>query len=223
PIPERVRQTIQTLHYSRRTEKAYVYWVRRYLLFHKPREASAMGADEIRAFLSHIAVNEQVTASTQNQALCALVFLYDRVLGAELAPIGEVERAKVPKRLPVVLTRDEVRAVLGALDGVPRLVCRLLYGGGLRLIECLSLHARLLRAEQSIRRLHVRESVGAGHACVDLARRPMANSGVPLELRCVAKIACATERAAEQPDEADPRRRVGARPLIRVFDGLEGG
>src|SRR5262249_21241013 len=142
PMPERVRDALRTLHYSRRTEKAYVYWVRRYLLYHRPREAAAMGADEIRAFLSHIAVNERVTASTQNQALCALVFLYNRVLGAELEAIGEIERARVPKRLPVVLTRDEVRAVLGALDGVPRLVCRMLYGGGLRLVECLSLRVK---------------------------------------------------------------------------------
>ena len=99
-----LRQAIQTLHYSRRTERAYAYWVKRFLA-HYRRDAASMGADEIKGFLSHLAVKERVTASTQNQALCALVFLYRRVLGLDLESLEGVERAKAPKRLPVVLTR----------------------------------------------------------------------------------------------------------------------
>jgi len=137
----RVRQQIKTLHYSRRTEKAYVYWIRRFVL-HFRRSPLEMGAAEIRTFLSHLAVGGHVSASTQNQALCALVFLYGRVLGLDLEPLDDIERAKAPKRLPVVLTRAEVSRLLDALAGTPKLVCRLLYGAGLRLLECLSLRVK---------------------------------------------------------------------------------
>jgi integron integrase len=139
---DRVRHAIQTLHYSRRTEKAYVYWVRRFVVHHGRRHPADMGADEVRAFLSHLAVQEHVSAATQNQALNALVFLYRRVLAKDLASIQGVDRAKRPQRLPVVMTRDEIRAVLDKLTGVPQLVCRLLYGAGLRLVECLSLRVK---------------------------------------------------------------------------------
>jgi integron integrase len=153
-----LRQAIQTLHYSRRTERAYAYWVKRFLA-HYRRDASGMGADEIKAFLSHLAVNDRVSASTQNQALCALVFLYRRVLGVDLESLEGVERAKAPKRLPVVLTRGEVRSLLEKMTGVPQLVCRILYGAGLRLVECLSLRVKDLDFERN--ELTIRDGKGA--------------------------------------------------------------
>ena len=142
-----LRNSLRTLHYSRRTEKAYVFWVRRFVEHHA-RPPVDMGADEIRSFLSHLAVRQHVSASTQNQALCALVFLYGRVLAREMGTIDGIERAKSPKRLPVVLTRDEVKTVLSFMGGTPRLVSRLLYGGGFRLTECLSLRVKDLDFER---------------------------------------------------------------------------
>ncbi len=118
-----------------------------------------MGADEIRCFVSYLAVSERVSAATQNQALCALVFLYGRVLGRELEPIRRIERAKRPRRLPVVLTRLEVRSTLQAMRGVPQLVCWLLYGAGLRLLECLSLRVRDVDFERN--ELTIRNGKGA--------------------------------------------------------------
>jgi integron integrase len=156
---DRVRQAIRTLHYSRRTEKAYVYWVRRFILHYGVRHPDLMGADEIRAFLSHLAVTDRVSASTQNQALCALVFLYGRVLGKTLEPIDGIERAKLPKRLPVALTRGEVKAVLQSMSGTPQLVCWLLYGAGLRLVECLSLRVKDVDFERN--ELTIRDGKGA--------------------------------------------------------------
>jgi integron integrase len=140
---DRVRQAIRLLHYSPRTEKAYVYWTRRFVFHYGcARHPADMGGDEVRCFLSHLAVNEHVSASTQNQALCALVFLYRRVLGRDLEALDSLERAKAPRRVPVVLTRAEVRTVLDQMSGTPRLVCWLLYGTGLRLMECLSLRVK---------------------------------------------------------------------------------
>jgi integron integrase len=155
----RVRLAIRTLHYSRRTEKAYVYWVRRFIFHYGARHPDLMGADEIRSFLSHLAVTDRVSASTQNQALCALVFLYGRVLGKALEPIDGIERAKLPKRLPVVLTRGEVKAVLEKMSGTPKLVCWLLYGAGLRLVECLSLRVKDVDFERN--ELTIRDGKGA--------------------------------------------------------------
>ena len=125
---DRVRQAIGTRHYSRRTEKAYVHWIKRYNFFHGKRHPAEMGAAEVTAFLTALAVHSKVAASTQNQALSALLFLYREVLGVELPWLDDVVRAKRPLHLPVVLTRDEVRAVLQRLDGVPRLMAVLLYG-----------------------------------------------------------------------------------------------
>jgi len=152
-------QVIRTLHYSRRTERAYVYWVKRFVTHHGHRDPAGMGAGEIRSYLSHLAVNGRVSASTQNQALCALVFLYGRVLGLDLESLDGIEWAKAPKRLPVVLTRGEVRSLLDAMSGVPQLVCRLLYGGGLRLVECLSLRVKDLDFESN--ELTIRDGKGA--------------------------------------------------------------
>ena len=117
---DRVRETVRARHYSRRTEKAYVHWIRRYIFFHGKRHPAEMGAAEVTSFLTSLAVRDKVAASTQNQALSALLFLYREVLGVELPWLDDVVRAKRPQHLPVVLTRDEVRAVLQRLDGVPR-------------------------------------------------------------------------------------------------------
>lgn len=159
PILDRLRQAIRTLHYSRRTERAYAYWVKRFVSHYGGRDPADMSADEIRGFLSCLAVNDRVSASTQNQALCALLFLYGRVLARDVGLIEGIERAKTPKRLPVVLTRGEVKAVLDKMDGVPQLVCRLLYGGGLRLAECLSLRVKDIELERN--ELTVRDGKGA--------------------------------------------------------------
>src|SRR5438034_493325 len=114
---DRVRETVRARHYSRRTEKAYVHWIRRYIFFHGKRHPAEMGAAEVTSFLTSLAVRDKVAASTQNQALNALLFLYREVLGVELPWLDDVVRAKRPQHLPAVLTRDEVRAVLQRLDG----------------------------------------------------------------------------------------------------------
>jgi integron integrase len=139
---DRVREAVRTRHYSRRTEKAYVHWIKRYIFFHGKRHPAEMGAVEVGAFLSALAVQDKVAASTQNQALSALLFLYRQVLGMELPWLDDLVRAKRPVRLPVVLTRDEVRAVLERLHGTPRLMSILLYGAGLRLLECCRLRVK---------------------------------------------------------------------------------
>jgi integron integrase len=139
---DQVRAALRTRHYSRRTEEAYLGWIRRYILFHGKRHPRELGADAIGAFLAHLAVDARVAASTQNQALAALLFLYGAVLGIELPRIDDLVRARRPQRLPTVLTQAEVRRLLDALDGVHRLIASLLYGGGLRLLECLRLRAR---------------------------------------------------------------------------------
>jgi integron integrase len=139
---DRVRETLRTRHYSRRTEKAYVAWIRRYIFFHAKRHPAEMGAPEVTRFLTWLAMNRSVAASTQNQALSALLFLYREVLGQDLPWLEDLVRAKRRPYLPVVLTRDEVRAVVGRLDGVPRLMAMLMYGAGLRLLECARLRVK---------------------------------------------------------------------------------
>jgi site-specific recombinase XerD len=155
----RVRQTVRTLHYSPRTEQAYVYWIRRFIFHHGVRHPDQMGADEVRAFLSDLAIRGHVSASTQNQALNALVFLYVRVLGRDLGMIDRVARAKRSQRLPVVLTRNEIRPVFSHLEGTPLLVCRLLYGAGLRLLEGLKLRVKDLDFQRN--EISVRDGKGA--------------------------------------------------------------
>jgi integron integrase len=139
---DRVREALRLRHYSRRTERAYVGWIRRYILFHGKRHPAAMGAEEVSRFLSFLAVEGKVSASTQNQALAALLFLYGSVLGVDLPWLADLVRAARPHRLPVVFSRDEVRAVLLALRGTPRLMAVLLYGAGLRLLECARLRVK---------------------------------------------------------------------------------
>jgi integron integrase len=154
-----VRAAIEARHYSRRTTEAYVGWIRRFVLFHDKRHPDQMGEAEITAFLSHLATARRVSASTQNQALSALLFLYQQVLGRELEWLEGVVRAKAPHRLPVVLTRDEVRAVLDRMDGAPRLVATLLYGSGLRLLE--GLQVRIKDLDLARGELTIREGKGA--------------------------------------------------------------
>ncbi|MBI2526902.1 MAG: phage integrase N-terminal SAM-like domain-containing protein [Candidatus Rokubacteria bacterium] len=141
-LPDRVRAAIRGRHYSLRTEKAYVHWIRRFIVFHGKRHPAEMGAAEVTKFLTSLAVDGHVAASTQNQALSALLFLYKDVLEVDLPWLDGVVRAKRPVRLPVVLTRDEVRAVLQRLEDVPRLMSCLLYGAGLRVLECCRLRVQ---------------------------------------------------------------------------------
>ncbi|MFT3847568.1 MAG: integron integrase [Propionivibrio sp.] len=139
---DRVRERIRYKHYSLRTEESYVQWIRRFVLFHAKRHPSEMGVPEVEAFLTSLAVEGNVAASTQNQARSALLFLYKEVLGSELPWLDNVEQAKKPRRLPVVLTEEEVRSVLASLDGVAWLAAALLYGAGLRLMECMRLRVQ---------------------------------------------------------------------------------
>lgn len=136
---DQVRETIRARHYSGRTEKTYVDWVKRFILFHGKRHPVEMGEPEINQFLTDLAVNKNVSASTQNQALSAILFLYQHVLKKPLEWVNPAVRAKKPKRLPVVLTREEVKAIINEMSGAPKLIATLLYGAGLRLDECLKL------------------------------------------------------------------------------------
>jgi integron integrase len=157
-LRNQVREAIRIRHYSVRTEEAYVGWIKRFILFHGKRHPLEMGEDEITRFLSALAVHEQVSASTQNQALCALLFLYRHVLDRDVRWLQDVIRAKRPQRLPVVLTRPEVKALLGALEGVHWIMASLLYGAGLRLLECLRL--RVKDTDFSSHQILVREGKG---------------------------------------------------------------
>ena len=139
---DRVRHAIRVRHYSRRTEEAYVHWIRRYIVFHGKAHPSTLGASAISAFLTWLAVRQQVSASTQNQALSALLFLHRHVLGMDVGEIGQVPRARVPVRVPVVLSRDEVGAVMRHVTGPLWIIVVLLYGAGLRIQECLELRVK---------------------------------------------------------------------------------
>jgi integron integrase len=139
---DRLSEALRSRHYSRRTEATYIHWVRRFIFFHHVRHPQEMAEPEINAFLTHLAVKEHVSASTQNQALCAIIFLYRYVLEKKIGDLGEVIRARKPKRLPVVMTREEVRAVIGKLTGDKKLMASLMYGTGLRLMECLRLRVQ---------------------------------------------------------------------------------
>jgi integron integrase len=137
-----VRAALRAGHYSRLTERAYVAWIRRFILFHGKRHPTEMGAAEVESFLTSLAVDQKVAASTQNQALGALLFLYRKVLNTDLPWITGVVRAKKPLRLPVVLTVEEVEGLLSRLDGPYWLIGSLLYGSGVRLLECLRLRVK---------------------------------------------------------------------------------
>lgn len=138
---DQLRDVLRRKHYSLRTEEAYVYWVKRYILFHNKRHPQEMARPEIEAFLNHLAVTENVAASTQNQAFSALLFLYQHVLNIDIQNVNAL-RAKKPKRLPVVMTKQECQSVIAALSGTYQLMAKLLYGSGLRLTECLRLRVK---------------------------------------------------------------------------------
>jgi integron integrase len=139
---ERVRRALRVRHYSARTEEAYCDWIRRFVVFHERRHPSLMGEQEIAAFLSDLATGRNVSASTQNQALHAILFLYRRVLGQDLRLIGGIVPAKRGRRLPIVLSTAEVRDILTRMRGVPRLCASLMYGSGLRISECVQLRIK---------------------------------------------------------------------------------
>jgi integron integrase len=139
---DQVRQAIRTRHYSSLTEKAYVHWIKRFIFFHNKRHPLDMAETEIAQFLSGLATGRRLSASTQNQAFNALLFLYSEVLNRKIGVIDGVVRAKRPQRLPVVLTKEEVKKVIDHMNGVPRLMAILLYGAGLRLMECCRLRIK---------------------------------------------------------------------------------
>jgi integron integrase len=156
---DQVRTAIRVRHYSYRTEQQYVHWVRRFIVYHRMRHPEQMGGREVEAFLSHLATERDVSASTQAQALAALLFLYRQVFNQDLPWLNGVVRARRPRHTPVVFTRGEVRRVLEQMPGVHGLLGRLLYGAGLRLSEGLSLRVKDLNLEQGI--LVVRNGKGA--------------------------------------------------------------
>jgi integron integrase len=139
---DRVRDKIRLKHYSIRTEQAYADWIKRFIRFHGKRHPAALGPAEVETFLTDLAVARHVSASTQNQAKSALLFLYKEVLGLELPWLDDIDRARVPARLPIVLTREEVAGVLSKLRGVHALIGALLYGTGMRVMECLRLRVK---------------------------------------------------------------------------------
>jgi integron integrase len=165
---DRLRAKLRLMHYSIRTEEAYADWVRRFILFHNKRHPKDMGPGEIEAFLSHLAVEGKVAASTQNQAFSALLFLYSKVLEIEL-PRLDACRAKRPERIPVVLSPEEVRGVLGRMKGTPRFQAELLYGSGVRLLECLRLRLKDVDFERG--QLIVRDGKGEKDRAVPLPKR----------------------------------------------------
>ena len=158
PFLELCRRKIRLKHYSLRTEQAYLDWIKRFILFHGKRHPMELGADQVTAFLTHLAVDRGVSASTQNQAKSALLFMYKEVVGIELPWLDQVERAKSPQRLPVVLTREEVALVLRRLQGVHRLIGHLLYGTGMRVMEGVRL--RVKDVEFTRREILVRNGKG---------------------------------------------------------------
>ena len=153
-----VRHKIQALHYSPRTEKTYIGWIKQFIFFHGKRHPVDMAEKEINEFLSFLAIKKHVTASTQNQALCAIVFLYRHVLNKDIGLMDGLIRAKRPGRLPVVLSKAEVRKIIRNLSGVKKIIVMIMYGSGLRLMECLRL--RVKDIDFSLNQIIVRDGKG---------------------------------------------------------------
>ncbi len=164
-----VQQLIRARRYSYRTEQAYLGWIQRFILFNDRRHPRELGESEINAYLTYLAVKRHVAAATQNQALSAVLFLYREVLGVELERLDEMIRAKRPRRLPVVLTREEVRQVLAQIGGRSWLAVSLLYGSGLRVLECLRLRVQDLDLERS--EILVRQGKGQKDRVTTLSTR----------------------------------------------------
>ena len=148
-LEDAARSALRTEHYALKTEKAYLHWIRRFIDYHHGKRPSHMGAAEINQFLSHLAVNERVAASTQNQSLNGIVFLYRKVIGKEPGDFSDFPRARRPKRLPVVLSRQEVQSLLSRMDGPEGLIARLMYGTGMRVSEALSLRVQDLAFDRN--------------------------------------------------------------------------
>ena len=191
---EVVRRKLRERRYSRRTEEAYVHWIRRYIVFHGRRHPKDLGPDDVRRFLSDLAVGEKVAASTQNQALAALLFLYGQVIGAPLPRIEGISPARRSRYVPVVLSQREVRALLAALPEPVRLCARLMYGSGLRVQECASLRVKDVDIDR-------REIVVRGGKGNKDRRTPLAEACVP-----ALEVWLRDVRAAHRED-----RRVGVR------------
>lgn len=156
---DQVRERLRTKHYSYHTEKSYTSWIKRFILFHGKQHPKNFAEKEIEAFLSHLAVNRNVAASTQNQAFNAILFLYREVLKKDLGETIDAVRAKKPRRLPVVMSRSEVTVVLNAMTGTPGLMCKLLYGRGLRTMECIRLRVKDL--DFKLNQVFIRDGKGA--------------------------------------------------------------
>jgi integron integrase len=195
---DRVVEILRGRHYSRRTEEAYVHWIRRFLRFYAGAHPRELREGDVNGFLTHLAMHEKVAASTQNQALAALLFLYKDVLEQPLARLEGVVRARRPKRLPAVLTREEAGAVLAQMSGAPRLVCMLLYGSGLRLLEALQLRVKDL--DFGRREITVRDGKG-GKDRITMLPEALHQ---PLEEGL---------RAARRLHEVDLKRGLGRAPL----------
>jgi len=190
-----VRNAVRARHYSPRTEQAYVAWTKRFVVFHGMRHPREMGADEVREFLTYLAVVRRVSASTQSQALSAILFLYREVLGMDIGWVSDIERSKKPKKLPVVLSRDEVKAVLRRMQGTPLLMASLLYGSGLRLNECMALRVKDVDFERA--QLLVRGGKGAKDRVALLP-----DSVVPMMRSQLERVRQLYESDMEKPDVA---------------------
>lgn len=166
---DQVREAVRVRHYSRRTEQAYVAWIRRFILANGKRHPRSLGGPEVTAFLTRLATDHDVAPGTQNQALAALLFLYREVLGVELPWMEDVVRAKRPRRIPTVLSRDEVNRLLAMLEGPAWLMAALLYGSGLRLMECVRL--RVKDVDPARREIVVRDGKGGKDRRVPLPGR----------------------------------------------------
>jgi integron integrase len=193
------REAIRVRHYSLRTERAYLHWIRKFIVYHGKRHPGELGAREVTAFLSHLANDLNVAAATQAQALAALLFLYEAVLGMELPWLDDIVRAKRPRRLPTVLDRDEVRALLDAMTGAHGLMARLMYGTGMRIGECVALRVKDLNLDR--REVVVRDGKGGKDRVTMLPAVLLA----PLRFQLVAaRGAYDHDRRRDQPGVALP-------------------
>jgi len=215
---DQLRDRLRLKHYSYRTEQTYVEWARRFILFHDKRHPRDMGKADVEKFLTHLAATHKVAASTQNQARAALLFLYREVLGVELPWLTEVQQAKKPVRLPVVLTRDEVQLVLARMRGVHGLMARLLYGTGMRLMECVRLRVKDL--DFATGEVVVREGKG-GKDRVTMLPRALAE---PLRQHLEGCAACtrttwppgSARRGSPRPWAQVPECRLGVGVAVRL-------
>jgi integron integrase len=209
-ILTQVRECIRTRHLAFRTEKTYLYWIRRFLWFHELKDPRQLGAEQVSAFLTSLAVDNKVAASTQNQALAAVLFLYRDALGLELPWLADIVRAKRPQHLPVVLSRAEVQTVLARLQGTIWLVASLLYGSGARINECLQL--RVKDVDLARREILIRDAKGQKDRVTVLPEALVSHLRVQLEK---VRTLFESDRAAGKPGVSLPfalRRKYPAAP-----------